>query len=68
MANLKLEGANPAFITTKELEAGFKNLKYLPKYLEAAKRIPNENVRARLPMKNLTTEQQVCTAAFHYTG
>ena len=59
MAKLKLEGANPAYITVKELEAGFKNEKYRSKYLEAAKGVPSENVRARLPMENLSPEQQV---------
>ncbi|KAJ9593227.1 hypothetical protein L9F63_015226 [Diploptera punctata] len=59
LAKLKFEGANPAFITISELEAGFKNKKYFSKYLEAAQGVHSENVRSRLSVTDLSPEQQV---------
>jgi hypothetical protein len=57
LAKLKLEGANPVTITTEELTAGFKNSKYLAKYLECVK--GHNSMRANMPSHHLSPEQQV---------
>jgi hypothetical protein len=57
LAKLKLEGANPVTIATKELIAGFKNPKYLEKYLECVK--GHKSMRANMPSHHLSPEQQV---------
>jgi hypothetical protein len=57
LAKLKLEGANPVTITTKELTAGFKNSKYLAKYVECVR--GHDSMRADMPSHHLSSEQQV---------
>jgi len=64
LAKLKLEGANPVTITTKELTAGFKNSKYLAKYLECVK--GHNSMRANMPPDHLSPEQQVRMASCRY--
>jgi hypothetical protein len=57
LAKLKLEGANPVTITTKELTAGFRNSKYLPEYLKCVK--GHNSKRANMAPHHLSPEQQV---------
>lgn len=57
LAKLKLEGANPLTITTEELKAGFKESKYLAKFLECVK--GHNSVRAQMSSYDLLPEEQV---------
>lgn len=57
LAKLKLEGANPVTITTEELKAGFKDSKYLAKFLECVK--GHNSVRSQMPSYRLLPEEQV---------
>jgi hypothetical protein len=57
LAKLKLEGANPVTITTKELRAGYKESRYLAKFLECVK--GHNSVRAQMSSANLSPEEQV---------
>jgi hypothetical protein len=64
LAKLKLEGANPVTITTKELTAGFKDSKYLAKYLDCVK--GHNSRRANMQADHLSPEEQVGIASCRY--
>jgi len=67
LAKLKLEGANPVTITTKELKAGFNKSMYLTKFLECVK--GHNSMRAQMPLHHLSPEEQVGVASINeYEG
>ncbi|XP_059183485.1 DNA-dependent protein kinase catalytic subunit [Centropristis striata] len=58
-ARRKLEGANPAAITSEELKLGFEKDAASPGLQAVALGTEDHNVRARLPAAGLSVEQQV---------
>ncbi|KAJ3611495.1 hypothetical protein NHX12_021510 [Muraenolepis orangiensis] len=58
-ARRKLEGANPAIITSEELKLGFEKVPAFQGMLSVVLGTEEHNVRARLPAQGLTVEQQV---------
>ncbi|XP_061568965.1 DNA-dependent protein kinase catalytic subunit [Cololabis saira] len=58
-AKRKLEGANPATITSEELKLGFEKSPAFPGMQAVALGSEKHNIRAKLPVDGLTVEQQV---------
>ncbi|XP_077480903.1 DNA-dependent protein kinase catalytic subunit [Stigmatopora argus] len=58
-ARQKLEGANPAFITSEELKLGFEKDPAFQGMRSVALGTPEHNVRAREPSSGLSVEKQV---------